>query len=120
VGDREISSGWVAAGRMPDTPLKRAGCHSRQWQAYQAGLAGFFYDTVRTGGYSLVLSYPVQDGPSVAAAVVAQHMTAQNKAGQDKTPQPVPFLSPKAIGFEDATCRDHESNVPSCLPAGSR
>ncbi len=71
--------------------------------AYVAGLAGFLERLMRSRRYDVVLSYPVQDAPSVAATLIAERLG-------------IPFLSPKAIGFQAATCLfDDERTMRPCF-----
>jgi len=91
ISDRELSAGWIHGGTQPLTPLRHRTANNKCWQAYLAGLISFFHELFKAGDFDFVLSYPVQDSPSVAAGLLAAHFN-------------VPFLSPKPIGFQTHTC----------------
>ncbi|MCB1510963.1 MAG: hypothetical protein KDJ36_08660, partial [Hyphomicrobiaceae bacterium] len=91
ISDREHSGGWVPGGTSPVTPLRAAVRDHARWRGYLAGMVDFFAGVMADRAYDFVFCYPVQDGPSVAAGHVAHHLG-------------IPFLSPKAIGFQAQTC----------------
>ena len=91
IGDRELTDAWSGGAVTATSPLRRAAAEPEVRRAYIAGLVELLDAAMRERRYDLVFCYSVQDGPSVAAALVAE------KHG-------IPFLSPKAIGFQALTC----------------
>lgn len=91
VADRELTDAWRRGAVTALSPLRLKTRDAAARARYVHGLAAFLSSLMTANRYDVVLTYSVQDGPSVAAALLAQ------KHG-------IPFLSPKAIGFQSATC----------------